>query len=82
MRKIIKNEWLYYSRTPWLLGVSIAFILILMLSIILGNYQTQKQTEQYNTAKQEMRQEWESLKPMNPTVRLIMELIFLSQLIF
>lgn len=66
MRKIIKNEWLYYIRTKWLLGVSVGFILILMLSILLGNYLTQKQTEQYNTAKQEMRQEWESLKPMNP----------------
>ncbi len=66
MWTIIKNEWLYYSRTPWLLGISFGFVLVLVLSIILGNYQTQKQTERYNTAQNELRAQWESIDAMNP----------------
>lgn len=66
MWKIFKNEWLYYSRTPWLLGTSIGFVLVLVLSIALGNYQTQKQTERYKTAKNELRTQWESIDAMNP----------------
>lgn len=66
MWKIIKNEWLYYSRTPWLLGISSGFVLVLILSIVLGNYQTQKQTEQYKTAQNELREQWESIDAMNP----------------
>jgi len=42
MWNIFKNEWLFYSRTPWLLGTSVGFVLVLILSIALGNYQTQK----------------------------------------
>lgn len=66
MWKIFKNEWLYYSRTPWLLGTSIGFVLVLILSIALGNYQTKKQTERYKTAKNELRTQWESIDAMNP----------------
>lgn len=66
MWKIFKNEWLYYSRTPWLLGTSIGFVLVLVLSIALGNYQTQKQTERYKKAKNELRTQWESIDAMNP----------------
>lgn len=66
MWKIFKNEWLYYSRTPWLLGTSIGFVLVLILSIALGNYQTQKQTERYKKAKNELRTQWESIDAMNP----------------
>lgn len=66
MWKIIKNEWLYYSRTPWLLGVSLGFASVLILSIILGNYQTQKQTAQYKSAQNELREQWESIEAMNP----------------
>lgn len=66
MWNIFKNEWLYYTRTPWLLGTSIGFVLVLILSIALGNYQTQKQTERYKTAKNELRTQWESIDAMNP----------------
>jgi ABC-2 type transport system permease protein len=66
MWKIIKNEWRYYSRTPWLLGISLGFVLVLILSILLGNYQTRKQSEQYKTAQNELRAQWESIDAMNP----------------
>jgi len=36
------------------------------LFILLGNYQTLKQTEQYKTAQQELREQWESIDAMNP----------------
>ena len=66
MWNIFKNEWLYYSRTLWLLGTSLGFVLVLILSIALGNYQTQKQAERYKTAKDELRTQWESIDAMNP----------------
>ncbi len=66
MWKIIKNEWQFYLRTPWLLGISVGFILVLLLSLYLGNQQTQVQTEHYTTAQKDMRKQWESLKEMNP----------------
>ncbi len=66
MKKIIINEWKFYSRTRWLLGTSIGFIAVLLLSIFLGNYQTQIQTERYKTAQSELRKQWESIEAMNP----------------
>ncbi len=66
MWKIINNEWQYYRRTPWLLGISVGFVAVLILSIALGNYQTQKQTERYKAAKNEIRTQWESIDGMNP----------------
>lgn len=66
MKKIILNEWKYYSRTKWLLGISVGFILVLFTSILLGHYQTQKQTESYLSAQKELRQQWESIEAMNP----------------
>lgn len=66
MRRIIKTEWLYYRRTPWLFGISIGFVLSLILSILLGNYQTQKQTKQYKSAQNELRTQWESIDDMSP----------------
>jgi len=66
MWNIFKNEWLYYSRTPWLLGTSVGFVLVLIFSIVLGNYQTKKQSERYKTAKNELRAQWESIDAMNP----------------
>jgi len=66
MWNIFKNEWLYYSRTPWLLGTSVGFVLVLIFSIVLGNYQTKKQSERYKTAKNELRAQWGSIDAMNP----------------
>ena len=66
MKRIIINEWKYYRRTRWLLGISIGFVLVLLLSIFLGNYQTQKQTERYLAAQNELREQWESIEAMNP----------------
>ena len=66
MWKIIQKEWYYYSRTPWLLSISLGFVLVLIMSIVLGNYQTQKQTERYKTAQNELRAQWESIEAMNP----------------
>ncbi len=66
MWQIIKNEWHFLIRNRILLGVSVGFIGVLMITILLGNYQTQEQTEAYQTAKNHLREQWESIKEMNP----------------
>ena len=66
MWNIIKNEWQFLSRTKMLMGISLGFLLILVLSIGLGNYQNRKQAEAYQEAKSHLRKQWESIKAMNP----------------
>lgn len=66
MKTIIFNEWKYYSRTRWLLAITIGFVAVLIVSLILGNYQTKKQTERYLSAQNELRTQWESIEGMNP----------------
>ncbi|MEM7104725.1 MAG: DUF3526 domain-containing protein [Bacteroidota bacterium] len=66
MWQIIKNEWQHLGRNRTLIGVSLGFLLVLMLSVFLGNQQTNKQAEQYELAKTEIRQQWENIDAMNP----------------
>jgi ABC-2 type transport system permease protein len=66
MWQIIKNEWLYLRRTKLLIVISFVFVLLLLLSIILGKYETLKQQQSYQTASKHLRQQWESIKEMNP----------------
>ena len=66
MWQIIKNEWHFLIRSKMLLGISISFIAVLIVSILLGNYQAQKQEAAYLEAKDYLRQQWESIKEMNP----------------
>lgn len=66
MWQIIKNEWRYLSRTRLLMGISIGFVLVFLLSIVLGNYQHQQQSKAYETAKDHIREQWESIEAMNP----------------
>ncbi len=66
MWQIIKNEWQYLSRTKLLLGLSLGFALAFLFSILLGNYQNQKQLKDYETAKKHLRAQWESIQAMNP----------------
>jgi len=66
MWQIVKNEWRFLVRSKILLGVSVSFILILMLSVFLGNYHTQKQEQAHDDAKNHVRQQWVSLEGMNP----------------
>ena len=66
MFQIIKNEWRFLVRSRIFLGISIAFISIMLLSVFLGNYQTQKQAETHQNAKDHMRQQWVSIDEMNP----------------
>jgi ABC-2 type transport system permease protein len=66
MWQIIKNEWQYLSRTKLLLGISVGFVLVFLFSILLGNYQNQKQSKAYETATNHLREQWESIEAMNP----------------
>lgn len=66
MLQIIKNEFHYWSKTRWLMGISLGFVIVLLLSVFLGNYQTQMQTENYQIAQKNLRKQWESIKEMNP----------------
>jgi len=66
MFQIIKNEWLFLVRSRIFLSISIAFILVLLLSVFLGNYQTHKQEQTHQNAKDHVRQQWVSIDEMNP----------------
>ncbi len=66
MLQIIKNEWRFLVRSRIFLGISIAFISILLVSVFLGNYQTQKQEQTHQSAKDHVRQQWVSIDEMNP----------------
>lgn len=66
MWQIIKNEWRQLKRTKLFLGISLIFSLVLFLTIILGNYQTQQQQKVYTEAKEHVRSQWEQLDAMNP----------------
>lgn len=66
MWQIIKNEWKFLTSTRIMLGLSIAFLLVLLVTIMLGNYQIQKQKVSYQTAKDHVRSKWEGIKEMNP----------------
>ena len=66
MWPIIKNEWQYLSRTRLLLGITGGFVLVFLLSILLGNYQNQVELDNYKTAKNHLRTQWENIEAMNP----------------
>ena len=66
MWQIIKNEWRALSRNKALLGISLGFILVLFLSVLLGNRETKKQMHRYAHAQQHLRQQWEAIEEMNP----------------
>ncbi|MEM1323143.1 MAG: DUF3526 domain-containing protein [Bacteroidota bacterium] len=66
MWQIIKNEWSALRRNRALLGVSLGFLLVLLLSVVLGTQQTNEQAQRYESAKNELRQQWENIDSMNP----------------
>ena len=66
MWHIIKNEWRSLTRNRALFGLSTGFIILLAVTILLGNWQIQKDTEQYTEAKNHLRTQWESIKEMSP----------------
>ncbi|MDC3132598.1 DUF3526 domain-containing protein [Flavobacteriaceae bacterium] len=66
MIKIIKNEWQFLVRSRIFLSLSITFVLILLASVFLGIYQTQKQNISHQNAKDHVRQQWVSIDEMNP----------------
>ncbi|MEM9922020.1 MAG: DUF3526 domain-containing protein, partial [Bacteroidota bacterium] len=66
MWQIIKNEWYYLGRNKVLLGVSLGFLSVLLLSVFLGKQQSSEQASQFEAAQQKMRQQWESIDAMNP----------------
>ncbi len=66
MWTIIKNEWQFLGRTRLLLGISAGFIMALLLSILLSNYQHHKQSETHYLAKKHLRAQWEGIEAMNP----------------
>ncbi|MCB0376557.1 MAG: ABC transporter permease, partial [Sinomicrobium sp.] len=66
MWQIIKNEWRYLRRSRLLFGMNLGFVLVLSLSVILGNYQNQKQQKTYEAARQHIREKWEGIGWMNP----------------
>ena len=66
MRQIIKNEWRLLLRHKILLRFCFCFLLILILAIFLSNQQHRAQLSTYKIAKDELREQWESIDSMNP----------------
>ncbi|WP_299524112.1 DUF3526 domain-containing protein [Winogradskyella sp.] len=66
MWQIILNEWRLLLRNKILLGLCISFILVFVFAIFLSHKQYQKQRTTYNIAKDELREQWESIDSMNP----------------
>ena len=66
MWQMIKNEWHAMSRNRALVGITVGFAGLLIFSVYLGQLQTQEQTQRYETAKQYLRSQWESIRAMNP----------------
>jgi ABC-2 type transport system permease protein len=66
MWQVVKNEWYALTRSRVLLGISAAFVLLLSLTVYLGDEQTKVQSERYETAKNHLREQWESIEEMNP----------------
>ncbi len=66
MWKTIVNEWRFLYRSKTLLLLSLGFVLVLILCIVLAEQQHQKQNETYTKAKNELRDQWESIDSMNP----------------
>ncbi|WP_299365940.1 DUF3526 domain-containing protein [Winogradskyella sp.] len=66
MRQIITNEWRLLLRNKILLRLCIGFLLVFVLAIFLSSKQYQKQIASYKIAKDELREQWESIDSMNP----------------
>ncbi|MGF1582924.1 MAG: ABC transporter permease [Gemmataceae bacterium] len=66
MWQIIKNEWSFLRRSRTLLGLSLGFAGILILSIYLGHLQTNAQTKVCQEAQAHLRAQWEDIECMNP----------------
>ena len=66
MWQIIKNEWSSLMRNHIFLGVTIGFLVVLLLAVFLGIQQTNEQQARYQEAQEQLRQQWESIEAMNP----------------
>ncbi len=66
MWQIFINVWFSQCRYRTFRGFCFVVLLVLLISVFLGNRQTQKQTERYTQAQQQLRQQWENIDAMNP----------------
>ncbi len=66
MWQIIVNEWQYYFRSRLLFSISAGFIIVLVLTVILGQYQSGIQKDKYVNATDHLRGQWEKIEAMNP----------------
>ena len=66
MWQIIVNEWQYYFRSRLLFFISAGFVAVLVLTVFLGQYQSQIQKEKYVNATDHLRGQWEKIEAMNP----------------
>jgi ABC-2 type transport system permease protein len=66
MQQVIKNEWQYLLRTPWLWVLSGLFVMVLFVSVFLGAVEQRLQSDNYQKAQEHLRAQWESIEAMNP----------------
>lgn len=66
MWEIIKNEWQFFARNRTLLGTSLGFVVVLLITIFLGYRQTQEQSLRYQSAQKHFRTQWENNREMHP----------------
>ena len=65
MWQIIKNEWQFLRRTKLMVGLSVGFAAVLLVAIIMANYQVHNQSLAYHEAKDHLRNQWESIEAMS-----------------
>ena len=66
MWQIIKNEWQFFARNRALLGISLGFGVVLLMTIYLGYRQTHEQSHRYQSAKKHLRTQWENNREIHP----------------
>lgn len=66
MWQIIKNEWSSLSRNRTLRGITLGFLLVLILSVFFGIWQTDNQLLRTELAQQKLREQWVNIDSMNP----------------
>ena len=66
MWNTILNEWRFLFRNKIFFGITCCLVLVMTVSLYLSKKQYQIQQALYQSAKKEMRDQWEAIDSMNP----------------
>ncbi|MBO6607339.1 ABC transporter permease [Psychroserpens sp.] len=66
MKRIIINEWRLLYRNKTQFGIMCGFMIVVIVAIFLSHKQYNVQYDSFNSAKNELRAQWENIDAMNP----------------